>query len=74
MLPGAFWEILECVGDRFLENIITMDETPLFLYVPESRRESQEWKLSGEANSKKMRPSTCHKKYWCSLFSGMQKA
>ena len=54
--------LYERIGDRFLQNIMTMDETPLALYVPESRRESQEWKLPGEGCSKKMRSSTSHKK------------
>jgi histone-lysine N-methyltransferase SETMAR len=52
----------ERFGDRFLDNIITMDETPLSLYIPESRRESQEWKFQGESCSRKMRSSTCHRK------------
>lgn len=55
-------ETLEHVGDRMLHNIITMDETPLSLYIPESKRESQEWKLPSETSSKKMRASTSHKK------------
>jgi histone-lysine N-methyltransferase SETMAR len=55
-------ETLEHAGDRMLHNIITMDETPLSLYIPESKRESQEWKLPGETSSKKMRASTSHKK------------
>ena len=38
-------EIFDNLADRFLDNIITMDETPLALYVPESKRESLEWKL-----------------------------
>ena len=55
-------EIMTSVGDRFLENIVTMDETPLSLYVPESKRESQEWKMPGESCSLKMRSSTSHRK------------
>lgn len=55
-------EIFDNFGDRFLDNIITMDETPLALYVPESKRESLEWKFPGEASSRKMRSSTSHKK------------
>jgi len=46
-------EILSSVGDSFLDNIKTMDVTPLSLYVPESRRESNEWKLQGETCSRK---------------------
>ena len=54
--------LFERIWDRFLQNIVTMDETPLALYVPESRRESQEWKLPGEECTRKMRSSTSHKK------------
>ena len=32
------------------------------MYVPQSRRESQEWKLPGEVPTRKMRPSTSHRK------------
>jgi len=55
-------QTLEHVGEGMLHNIITMDETPLSLYIPDSKRESQEWKLPGETSSKKMRASTSHKK------------
>ena len=55
-------QLLQVIGDRLLSNIITMDETPLSLYVPQSRRESQEWKLPGESFSIKMRSSTSHRK------------
>ena len=35
-------------GDLFLKNIITEDETPLNLYIPESKRESCQWKKVDE--------------------------
>ena len=38
-----------------MQNIITMDETPLSLYTPESKRESAEWKLPGEKASRKLK-------------------
>lgn len=41
-------KILERTGESLLENIITMDETSLSLYVPESKRESKEWKMLGD--------------------------
>lgn len=50
------------LGERFLDNIITMDETPLSLYLPESKRESAEWKLPGETSSRKLRSGTSHRK------------
>jgi hypothetical protein len=46
-------KILDSVGERFLENVITQDETPLSLYIPESKRESLEWKLPNESSTKK---------------------
>ena len=55
-------KILESVGERFLENIITLDETPLSLYIPESKRESLEWKLPNESATRKMRSSATHRK------------
>ena len=38
-----------------MQNIITMDETPLSLYTPESKWESAEWKLPGEKVSCKLK-------------------
>jgi [histone H3]-lysine36 N-dimethyltransferase SETMAR len=49
-------------GEAFLRNIITQDETPLTLYLPESKRESSEWKFPGESSSRKMRSGTSHRK------------
>lgn len=49
-------------GDQFLRNIITVDETPLSLYIPETKRESSEWKFPEETSSRKMRSGTCHRK------------
>ena len=43
------------IGARFLDNIVTEDETPLSLYIPEDRRSSKEWKLPGEVSSRKLR-------------------
>jgi histone-lysine N-methyltransferase SETMAR len=49
-------------GEAFLRNIITQDETPLSLYLPESKRESSEWKFPGETSSRKLRAGTSHRK------------
>ena len=54
--------LFEQHGEAFLRNIITQDETPLSLYVPESKRESSEWKFPGERGSRKMRAGTSHRK------------
>lgn len=55
-------DIYKKLGDAFLKNIITEDETPLSLYIPESKRESAEWKMPGEKPTLKMRTGTSHKK------------
>jgi [histone H3]-lysine36 N-dimethyltransferase SETMAR len=47
-------------GETFLANLITEDETPLSMYLPETKRESAEWKLPGEKPSLKMRTGTSH--------------
>jgi histone-lysine N-methyltransferase SETMAR len=49
-------------GDKFLWNILTEDETPLSTYIPESKRDSAEWKLPGERPSLKMRSGTSHRR------------
>lgn len=54
--------ILASNGNIFLDNIVTVDETPLSLYLPESKRESSEWKFPGEKGSLKNRTSTIHRK------------
>ena len=55
-------EILDRIGSKFLANIVTMDETPLSLFIPESRRESKEWKFPGESSTRKLRASLTHRK------------
>jgi histone-lysine N-methyltransferase SETMAR len=49
-------------GDSFLKNIITEDETPLSLYIPESKRSSAEWKFLGEKPTKKLKSGTIHRR------------
>ena len=55
-------EIFNEYGEQFLSNIVTEDETSLTLYLPESRRESSEWKLPGEKPTRKMRSSSSHRR------------
>ena len=47
---------------RFIENIVTEDETPLSLYIPESKRTSAEWKFPDEKPSKKLRTGSVHRR------------
>ena len=54
--------LLSELGNDFLSDIVTMDETPLSLYSAESKRESMEWKFPHETSSRKLRSSTSHRK------------
>jgi transposase len=49
-------------GQNFLANIITQDETPISLYVPESKRDSAEWCCHDESAPRKLRSGTSHKR------------
>lgn len=53
---------LDDIGPSFLANIVTEDETPLSLYIPHSKRESQEWAFPGEKPPKVLRSGTSHRK------------
>lgn len=62
-------KLLNEYGDRFLENIVTEDETPLSLYSPESKRESTEWRLPSESAARKLRCGTAHgREFMLSVF------
>jgi len=54
--------LMDKIGPRFLENIVTVDETPLSLYIPFSRRESKEWVLPGQKPANVIRHGTTYKK------------
>lgn len=49
-------------GQRFLSSIVTVDETPLSMYLPESKRESMEWRLPHETAGRKMRSNSSHRR------------
>lgn len=55
-------ELYQELGDIFLNNIVTEDETPLSLYLPDDRRSSAEFKFPGETASKKLRTGTSHRR------------
>lgn len=55
-------DVMQEVGDRFLSNIVTEDETPLSLFLPYSRRESKEWKFPEEKPTNALRSGTSHRK------------
>ena len=50
------------LGDSFVYNIITEDETPLSLYLPDDRRSSKEFKWPGESATRKLRSGTSHRR------------
>lgn len=56
----AFSNLLQEHGDDFKFNILTEDETALNLYLPESRRESKEWKFPDEKPTKMLRSGQSH--------------
>lgn len=49
-------------GMRFLDNIVTQDETTLSKYLPESKRTSAEWRKPDEKPPIKMRSGTSHRR------------
>ena len=55
-------EIFQRAGERLSQNIVTMDESPLSLYISEPKLESKERKLTVEDFSEKMRASTIREK------------
>ena len=55
-------QLFEQPGDVFIKNIVTVDETPLSFYLPDTEQDSKEWKFPGETRSKKLRSSINYKK------------
>lgn len=55
-------ELHQSLGDALVSNIITEDETPLSLYLPEDKRTSAEFKFPGEPASRKLRSGTTHRR------------
>jgi [histone H3]-lysine36 N-dimethyltransferase SETMAR len=49
-------------GERFIQNILTVDETPLPLHQPESKRESMEWRKPEEGKVWKSRSGMSHRR------------
>jgi [histone H3]-lysine36 N-dimethyltransferase SETMAR len=55
-------QLFESHGDGFINNIVTQDETPVSLYVPESKRQSSEWCFPQDSAPRKLRSGTSHKR------------
>ena len=54
-------DLFEELGEAFLSNIVTEDETPLSLYIPETKQQSASWTFPGEKLAVKLRSGTSHK-------------
>lgn len=60
---------------KFLEGLVTVDETSLSLYLPETKQESMEWCRSGDQVQLKMKSGLIHRRefnltvFWC--YSGV---
>jgi len=57
-------------GDQFLHRIVTMDETWLYLYEPESKQQSMVWKHPDSPHPKKARTSKSAGKFMFMFFMG----
>ncbi|KAL7725063.1 hypothetical protein ACLKA6_010337 [Drosophila palustris] len=53
---------------EFLRRYITMDETWIHHYIPESNRSSAEWREAGESRSKRVKASRWAGKVFASVF------
>ena len=59
---AANLQLYDTHGDDFIENIVTQDETPVSLYVPDSKRDSAEWCFKEESAPRKLRSGTSHRR------------
>lgn len=64
----AFLKRWRAGGDRFLERIITCDETWLYYYDPETKQQSSVWAVKGTAPPTKARVSKSGGKHMCIMF------
>ncbi|XP_052771046.1 protein GVQW3-like [Mya arenaria] len=55
-------------GNRFLEKIVTCDETWLFYYDPKTKQQSSQWKTTGSPPLKKARSSNSIGKHMFIVF------
>jgi len=65
------WAILEffrCDPNNFLSGLVTMDETWLYHYDPETKQQSMEWRHSGSPRPKKFRVQKSAEKFLASIF------
>ena len=62
---------LECFRrdpNYFLSRLVTMDETWLYHYDPETKQQSMEWRHSGSPHPKKFRVQKSARKFVASIF------
>ena len=69
----SYEQLLEfCRRDQnyFLSRLVTMDETWLYHYDPETKQQSMEWRHRGSPRPKKLRVQKSAGKVLASIFSG----
>ena len=66
---GIFWRN----PNDFLSRMVTMDETLLYHYDPETKQQSMEWRLSGSPRPKKFRVQNSAGKVLASIFLGSRR-
>jgi len=61
-------EFFQCIPNDFLSRMVTMDETWLYHYDPETKQQSMEWWHSGSPSPKKFRVQKSAGKILASIF------
>ena len=59
--------------ENFISRFVTMDETWVFHYDPESKQQSMEWRKPGERPPRKFKVVTSAKKIMLSVFLGCKR-
>ena len=71
---SKFWIFFRRDPDDFLSRLVTMDETWLYHYDPETKQQSMEWRRSGSPRPQKFRVQKSAGKVLASIFGGVNKA
>jgi len=64
-------EFFRCDSNDFLSRLVTMDETWLYHYDPETKQQSVEWRHSGSPRPKKLRMQKSAGNLLASIFWGL---
>jgi len=63
-----FWNFFRLDPNDFLSRLVTMDETWLYHFDPETKQQSLEWRHSGSPRPKKFRVQKSAGKFLASIF------